>query len=108
MMKDEEAALEAIDLGLAQLFAADQGVPLDFTLSVILRIQHQRWKREVFLGRVLFGGLCASGTFLIAGLGIAFGTVTTLTNDTALMIALLGLWVGSVAAWPHLTRSSFN
>ena len=108
MMKDDEADLEAIDLGLAQLFAADQGVPLDFTLSVIRRIQHQRWKREVILGRVLFGGLCASGTLLIAGLGVAFGTVTTLTGDTAVMIALLGLWVGSIAAWPHLIRNRFN
>jgi hypothetical protein len=107
-MVNDERHLEAIDRDLARLFAADEGVPSDFTLCVIRRIQNQRWKREVFLGRVLYGGLCASGILIIAGLGVAFGTVTTLAADTAVKIALIGLSVGGIATWPHLTRASFN
>ena len=71
-MKDERG-LAAIDDGLARLFAADQGEPSDFTLQVIRRVHHQRWQREVFLSRVLYGGLCASGILVIAGVGVALG-----------------------------------
>lgn len=106
MVNDGERDLDAIDGGLVRLFAEDQGVPSDFTLSVIRRIQDQRWRREVFLGRVLYGGLCASGIFIIAGLGVAISAVATLESDMAMRIALAGLAMAAITTWPHFRRAS--
>ena len=105
MVNGGERDLDAIDGGLVRLFAEDQGVPSDFTRSVIRRIQDQRWRREVFLGRMLYGGLCASGILIIAGLAVAFGAVATLDSDMAMRIGLVGLATAAITTWPHLRRS---
>jgi hypothetical protein len=105
MNSRDDRELEALDNGLARLFAGDQPVPADFTLHVLRRVQDRRWKREVWLGRVLYAGLCASGILVIAGLGFAFATLPRLSGDAAMRIAVVALVLTGVASWPRLSRA---
>ena len=106
MTIDDDADLTAIDDGLARMFAGDQPVPSDFTLRVLRRVQEQRWRREVFLGRVFHAGLCASGSLIIAGVGVALGTLAPLSNDAAVKIVAAGLAISVAATWPALRRGT--
>jgi hypothetical protein len=108
MISRDDRELEAIDSGLARLFADDQPVPADFTMHVLRRVQDQRWKREVWLGRVFYAGLCASGILVIAGLGFAFATLPRLSADGAMTIAVVALVFTGVASWPRLSRGGLT
>jgi hypothetical protein len=108
MISREDRELEAIDSGLARLFADDQPVPADFTRHVLRRVQDQRWKREVWLGRVFYAGLCASGILVIAGLAFACATLPRLSGDAAMRIAVVALVFTGVASWPRLSRAGLN
>ena len=108
MISREDGDLEAIDRGLARLFADGQPVPADFTTQVLRRVQERRWRREVWLGRVLHAGLCVSGILVIAGLGFAFATLPRLSGDAAMRIAVVALVFTGVASWPRLTRAGIN
>jgi hypothetical protein len=105
MISRDDRELEAIESGLARLFADDQPVPAHFTMHVLRRVQEQRWKREVWLGRVLYAGLCASGTLVIAGLGFAFATLPRLSGGVAMSLAIVALVFTGVVSWPRLSRA---
>ena len=47
--------------------------------------------RHAALGRVLYTGLCASGMFVIAGLGLAFATLPSLSDDATMRVAVVAL-----------------
>ena len=108
MTSRDDRELEAIDSGLARLFADSQPVPADFTMQVLRRVQDQRWKREVWLRRVLYAGLCAGGILVIAGLAFAFATLPTLSGDAAMRIAVVALVLTGVASWPRLSRAGLD
>jgi hypothetical protein len=108
MTGGDERELEAIDSGLALLFADDQPVPADFTRQVLRRVQDQRWQREMWLTRVLYAGLCVSGILVIAGLGFAFGTLPRLSGDAAMMIAVMALVFTGVASLPRLRGANLS
>ena len=102
MSGSDDRDLEAIDTGLGRLFGDEQSVPADFTRRVMRRVQDERWQREVWLGRVLYAGLCASGAMVIAGLGVAFATLPTLSGDAAIRVVAVALVLTAVASWPRL------
>lgn len=104
MVSHDDPEIGAIDRELAHLFAADQPVPVDFTRRVLRRVQEQRWKREVFFSRVLYAGLCASGILVIAGMWVAFATLTALSDDAAMTIAVVVMVFTGVVTWPRLSR----
>jgi hypothetical protein len=102
MSGGDDRDLEAIDRELGRLFADEHSVPADFTLRVLRRVQDDRWQREVWLGRVLYAGLCASGVLVIAGLGVAFATLPTLSADAAIRVASVALALTAAAWWPRI------
>ena len=108
MTGGDDRELEAIDGGLALLFADHPPAPADFTRQVLRRVQDERWQREVWLSRVLYAGLCVSGILVIAGLGFAFATLPRLSGDAAMMIAVMALVFTGVASLPRLRGSDFS
>jgi hypothetical protein len=76
MSDHHNRALEAIDAGLSQMFAEARNVRANFTTDVLRRVQHERWRREVFLSRVLYGGVCAAGILIISGAAVALDVLT--------------------------------
>jgi hypothetical protein len=108
MIERDDGDLEAIDRGLGRLFADDQPVPADFTLQVLRRVLEQRWQREVWLGRVFYIGLCASGILVIAGLAFAFATLPRLSGDAAMRIAVVGLVLTGAVSWMRLRRDGLG
>jgi hypothetical protein len=108
MTSHDDREFKAIDDGLARLFADNQPVPADFTMQVLRRLQDRRWKREVWLGRVLYAGICASGILVIAGVGFAFATFPKLSGDAAMTIAVMALLLAGIAMWPRLSRPELS
>ena len=108
MTSHDDRELEAIDSGLARLFADNQPAPADFTMHVLRRVQDQRWKREVRLGRVLYAGICASGVLLIAGVGFASAALPKLSGDAAMTIAVMAMLLAGIAIWPRLSRPGLS
>jgi hypothetical protein len=104
-MIDDDRHLAAIDSGLARIFGDDELVPPDFTLHVLRRIHDQRWKREAFLRRVCYAGICASGSLIIAGISVAFSTLVPLSSEAAVKFAVAGLAISALATWPTLRRA---
>jgi hypothetical protein len=100
--RDDRDELEAIDTGLGRLFADEERVPADFTVRVLRRVQEERWQREVWLGRVLYAGLCASGVLVIGGLGVAFGTLPSLSDAAAMRVAVVALVLAGAASLSRL------
>jgi hypothetical protein len=96
--RDDRDELEAIDRGLGRLFADEEPVPADFTVRVLRRVQEERWQREMWLGRVLYAGLCASGVLVIAGLGVAFATLPSLSGDAAMRVAVVAVVLTGAAS----------
>jgi len=123
-MTASDRDVEMIDDGLAALFAGDQRVPSTFTADVLRRIQEERWRRETYLDRVFYAGLCASGILILVGLWFALGALAgalqaggpagpaalasaaTLSGDVAMKIALAGLVLTVIASWRRLGRTS--
>jgi len=126
MTGHDDRELDMIDGGLTALFAADPlAPPPAFTADVLRRIQEARWRRETYLDRVFYGGLCASGILVFVGLLFALGaltgtlpsgasttgamtlaTVANLSGDMALKLAVAGLVLTFGATWRRLVGHS--
>jgi hypothetical protein len=126
MTAHDDRELEMIDGGLAALFTADQPVPPPtFTADVLRRIQEARWRRETYLDRVFYAGLCASGILVLVGLWFALGAfaealqpgtstivaptlsaIANLSGDVALKIAIAGMVLTFGATWRQLAGQS--
>ena len=112
--------LAAIDDGLTALFAAGPPVPPAFTAAVLRRIQEERWRREAFLDRVFYAGLCASGVLVLIGLWVGLDALATVLppgltgrslasaslvrvpGDVAMRLGLAGAVLTAVATWRRL------
>ena len=125
MTGHSDRELELIDDGLTTLFATEQHVPPSFTADVLRRVQEQRWRRETYLDRVFYAGLCASGILVLVGLWFALGTfaaviqsgvsagdapalssIADVSGDVALKIAVAALAVTISATWRRLAGHS--
>ena len=100
--RDDRDELEAIDRGLGRLFDEEEPVPADFTVRVLRRVQEERWQREMWLGRVLYAGLCVSGMLVIAGLGVAFATLRSLSDDATMRVAVVALVLSAATSLSRL------
>jgi hypothetical protein len=67
-------------------------------VRVLRRVEEERWQREMWLGRVLYAGLCASGVLVIAGLGVAFATLPSLSGDAAMRVAVVAVVLTGAAS----------
>lgn len=125
MTPHDERELDMIDGGLSALFRAQSRVPPSFTTDVLRRIQEERWRRETYLDRVFYAGLCASGILVFVGLWFALGafavaiqpgtsatgasalpTLASLSGDVALKLAIAGLILTFGATWRRLAGHS--
>jgi hypothetical protein len=124
MTGHDERELEMIDGGLAALFAEAPPAPPTFTADVLRRIQDARWRRETYIDRVFYAGLCASGILVFIGLWFALGafagtlppgastlvapalSMANLSGDAALKITLAGLVLTFGVTWRRLAGHS--
>lgn len=108
---------ETFDDRLADALSATTAVPADFTYQVLRRIQEERWRREAFLDRVFYGGLCAAGVLAMVGMWFALGAVSGPTGlrlpavadfsgDVAMKLGIAGLVLTAVATWRRLVRQN--
>jgi hypothetical protein len=89
--------LDAVDLDLGALFAAGQAPP-HFSVTVLRRIQEQRWRRERFLRGVGYTGAGAAGALTL----VVLFFVPSLPAGDTLPVAATAVLLTLAATWRRL------